>query len=143
MQRRARRDPADEELHEVPGEDQDHHAGHRQHEVTEEGALPRVAIEVVAAELDDHRSENRDQGEHHGAQPVDPDREAGAPEPEERTHDRRLQGREAGCQPGDDECQHRCHGGGAECDAVASAAVAACDDCGHQQDQRRCQGQQR
>ena len=78
VQGEARRAPHDRELHEVAREHEEHHARDREAQVAHEHGLARVAVQVVATELEDSSPERGDEAEHHSAQPVDAHREAEA-----------------------------------------------------------------
>ena len=76
VQGQARRHPSDHQLRQVSRQDEDHHARDRQRQIAEEHALATVPSEVVSAEVDDGRTEDRHKREHHCAEPIDADGEA-------------------------------------------------------------------
>ena len=133
MEGEARRYPSEDELHQVPREDEDHHARDSQREVAEKDALPAVSSEVVPAEVDDRRAEERDEREHHRAEPVDPRRKAEPTVTEQRACEGRLERGERGGERCDQDGQQ----GGCACGhqrhARSRGSIAPCEE--------RCDGQ--
>ncbi|MEZ4715645.1 MAG: hypothetical protein R2851_06100 [Caldilineaceae bacterium] len=81
VQREAGADPRRDQLPEIARQHQQDHGGDGQAEPADEDAVARIAVQVVAAELDDQQADEGDQPEHDRTQRVQADAEPEFPQP--------------------------------------------------------------
>ena len=83
VQKEARRDPGENELHQVARQHQQEHRGQRHAEPAGERALPRLTVQIGRGVAHHDPADERDQEEHHDADSVEPDRQTNALQPDQ------------------------------------------------------------
>ena len=96
-------DPGERQLQDVARQDEERDGREREEKPAGEGALPGVAVEVVAAELDDDHAEEGHQHDHRGRERVERDLEAEVCCTEERRGRGAVREGGDGCEDREDE----------------------------------------
>jgi hypothetical protein len=133
VQGEARRDPGQHELRKIAGQNEQHDRRQRQAEPPREHALPRISVQVVAAEFDDDRADEGDQQEHDDTQGVQPDGQPDAVGTEERGGCRPSPQHDRGSRDGRHERAERGQPGRKERPARAQAGIERGDESRRQQ----------